>query len=83
MPSSESTAITSPTSFELELHTQHDVSPGSMTWGQGHATQQPEEIGPESLNLQRNVAYSSTFWRQGKKIQLQETEEEYSYVIIS
>ena len=75
--------INSPISVELELHTQHDVGPGSMTWGQGHATQQQKEIGPESLNLQRNVAYSSTFWRQGKEIRLQETEGEHLYATIN
>ena len=73
--------VNSPISVELELHTRDDVAPGSMTWGQGHATQQ-QEISPESLNLQRNVAYSSTFWRQGKEIQLQETEGEYLYATI-
>jgi predicted carbohydrate-binding protein with CBM5 and CBM33 domain len=60
---------------------QQNVAYGAMIWGQCQATQQ-QEASPESL--QTNIAYSSTFLRQGDQdIQLQEIEAEYSYVSIN
>ena len=66
-------------SVALEL--QQNIAYSTVTTGQSEATQLPQEITPESL--QTSIAYNSTLWRQGEDMQLQETEEEYSYVTIN
>ena len=89
--SSETNREIGPESLALELKQNVAYSTVAMTRGQGKATQQQEpqesnmsrrnhEVSPESLQI--NIAYSSTFWRQGEDILLQETEEEYLYATI-